>query len=101
MMVALAVRLEEHIMTDDDYGDRTGVWFWEMVENLGLIEMTDTNCVEGYIRDVIQRFLNHDYSINGKGGLFTVKYCDQDLRYSEIWYQACWYLDDLIKGGCL
>lgn len=99
MIVALAVRLEEHIMVDDKYGDRTGTWFWGMIENLGLIDMAYDDRGEEYIRDVVQRFLDHDYDPNGKGGLFTVSYCDQDLRDAEIWYQACWYLDDLIKWG--
>ena len=36
MMVALAVRCEEHIMNNDDEGDRTGLWFWKMIDNLGL-----------------------------------------------------------------
>ena len=27
-------------MTDPQYGDRTGQWFWEMVVNLGLADMT-------------------------------------------------------------
>lgn len=99
MMVALAIRLEEHIMVDDEYGDRTGVWFWGMIENLGLIDMTDDNYIENYVRDAVQRFLDHDYGSNGEGGLFTVEYCDQDIREAEIWYQACWYLDDLIREG--
>lgn len=33
MMVALAVRCEEHIMGNQEIGDRTGEWFWEMIYN--------------------------------------------------------------------
>ena len=36
MMVALSLRCEEHIMADDEIGNRTGRWFWEMIDNLGL-----------------------------------------------------------------
>ena len=31
MMIALAIRCEEHIMDDPDAGDRTGQWFWSML----------------------------------------------------------------------
>ena len=95
MMVALAIRCEEHIMDDPELGDRTGQWFWVMVENLGLISMTDNNFDERYVECVIDRFLNREYEDNGEGGLFTVKNCRVDLRTVEIWYQMCWYLDEI------
>ena len=34
MMIALAIRCEEHIMDDPDIGNRTGQWFWNMIVNL-------------------------------------------------------------------
>ena len=43
MMVALAHRCEEQIMRDSKYGDRTNVWFWEMIKTLGLDDMYDGN----------------------------------------------------------
>lgn len=95
MMVALAVRCEEHIMSDPDIGDRTGVWFWEMIESLGLKDMTNENFDRDYVQNVIDRFLNHTYRRNGRGGLFTVKNRIRDMRNAEIWYQMCWYLDEL------
>lgn len=36
MIIALAIRLEEHIMDDPDIGNRTGQWFWDMIVSLGL-----------------------------------------------------------------
>ena len=36
MMIALAIRCEEHIMEDPDIGNRTGQWFWSMLVSLGL-----------------------------------------------------------------
>lgn len=96
MMIALSIRCEEHIMDDPDIGNRTGQWFWDMIENLGLREMTDARYSEDYAEDVIQRFLDRRYKRNGEGGLFTVKHCRRDLRIVEIWYQMCWYLDEII-----
>ena len=41
MMVALSMKMEEQIMDDPDIGDRTSVWFWKMIDNLGLGTMHD------------------------------------------------------------
>lgn len=94
MMVALAIRCEEHIMCDPDIGDRTGQWFWNMIDNLGLGDMDDEEFDKNYAERVIQKFLNREYKRNGEGGLFTVKHYRKDLRLVEIWYQMCWYLDE-------
>lgn len=92
MMVALAFKVEEQIMTDYDYGNRTGQWFWNMIVSLGLGTMHDENFSEGYARRVIFRFLDGDYEANGRGGLFTIDNCSRDLRDMDIWSQFMWYL---------
>lgn len=95
MMIALSIRLEEHIMDDPDIGDRTGQWFWDMIVNLGLGSMDDSKFDKAYAIDVIRRFLNRDYGRDGKGGLFTIEHCGYDMRDVEIWYQANWYLANI------
>ena len=82
-------------MDNPAVGDRTGQWFWGMITNLGLGSMTDYNYNRVYVEDVVARFIDNDYEPNGRGGLFTIKNCDCDLRDVEIWKQLCWYLDDL------
>jgi hypothetical protein len=99
MLIALAIRCEEHIMDDPDIGNRTGQWFWNMIINLGLGFMDDTKFDENYVKDVISRFLYRKYKRNGEGGLFTVEHCKNDLRTVEIWYQMCWYLDEVLENG--
>lgn len=96
MLIALSIRLEEHIMDDPDVGDRTGQWFWNMITNLGLKSMDDRKFDEEYVEDIITKFLERDYEPNGDGGLFTLENCKYDLRTVEIWYQACWYLDSIV-----
>lgn len=96
MMVSLSIRCEENIMDDPDIGDRTGTWFWGMISNLGLYSMDDKNYNKKYVDDIIDTFLDRKYKPNGSGGLFTVKRYRDDLRVVEIWYQLCWYLDELI-----
>jgi hypothetical protein len=95
MMVALAVRCEETIMDDPSKGDRTQQWFWGMITSLGLGSMTDDRFDEFYIDEAIEIFLNREYAPDGRGGLFTIRHCDVDLRRVEIWYQLCKYLDTL------
>lgn len=95
MMVALAVRCEESIMDNPSMGDRTGQWFWGMITNLGLGSMMDERFDEQYVEGVVERFLDRRYEPTGKGGLFTVRNSHEDLREVEIWYQLCWYLDNI------
>ena len=94
MMVALAQRCES-VMDDPKIGDRTGQWFWGMINNLGLGGMNDNRYDKQYVNDVIDTFLDREYKSNGKGGLFTIRNCEYDLREVEIWYQLCRYLDTI------
>lgn len=96
MMVALAIRCEETIMDNPDIGDRTTQWFWRMIANLGLNSMTDDIFDEYVVNDIVERFLNREYEPDGHGGLFIIRNCRQDLRTVEIWYQLCWYLDNIV-----
>lgn len=92
MIVALAFRVEEHIMCDPDEGDRTGQWFWAMIVNLGLGRMTDDNFDEDIACDIIERFLYREYEPDGTGGLVSIPGSDIDFRELEIWYQVQRYL---------
>lgn len=94
MMISLAIRCEE-FMDDTAYGDRTAQWFWKMIGNLGLGSMIDRRFDDLYVEDVIDRFLKREYEADGRGGLFTIRNCDYDLRHVEIWTQMCWFLDSI------
>lgn len=95
MMVGLATRCEQTIMDNPAIGDRTAQWFWGMIANLGLGGMTDRKYDRVYVTEVLERFLKREYEPDGKGGLFTIKNIDEDLRNVEIWHQLCWYLDTI------
>ena len=95
MMVALAVRCEDHIMEDAEFGNRTGVWFWDMLTNLGIDQACDGNFSIYEVDDIIERFLNREYEPDGRGGLFTVENCEYYLRDIEIWYQLHLYLSTI------
>ena len=94
MMVALAIRCEETIMCNTKLGDRTGQWFWSMVNNLELGSMTDRNYDQKYVDQCVHRLLYREYDADGRGGLFTVRNCEYDLRKMEIWSQLMRYISD-------
>ena len=97
MMIALALRIENEIMSDDKYGDRTSLWFWMMVENLGLADSYNRRYDDNYVTDILEKFLDRKYDFDGKGGLFWVKNWDSfDLRGTEIWYQAQYFLHNFL-----
>lgn len=94
MMIALAIHMED-IMDDYRYGNRTGQWFWGMVRSLGLNGMYDLAYDEDHVQEVILKFLNRDYEPDGRGGLFTIRGCYEDLRDVEISVQRNWYLNTI------
>jgi hypothetical protein len=96
VMIALARDMEFNIMQGTVDYDRTAVWFTEMISSLGLIGMTDRSYDEQKASFIIQRFLNREYEPNGNGGLFTVDEKYGDMRTVELWYQASFYLDDVL-----
>jgi len=95
VMMALAYRCEEEFMADPDYGDREGQWFYSMIQSLGLAGMTDDCFNLVYTMSILDKFVKRQFKPNGEGSLFTVRNSNQDFRKTEIWYQMCWYLDEI------
>ena len=95
LMIALSIHCEESIMDDPVIGNRTGQWFWQMINNLGLGSMTDIRFDEEYVDYVIERFLNREYDPDGRGGLFRIRDCPRDVRDMEIWHQLCHFLNTI------
>lgn len=94
MMVALALDCEEKVMWNENMGDRTGVWFYHMLENLGLLVMQNPRYNQKYTDHVIDIFLRRRYQPNGKGSLFVTSRTDVDMRMIDIWYQMMYWLAD-------
>ncbi|MBP5594812.1 MAG: hypothetical protein J6Y02_05470 [Pseudobutyrivibrio sp.] len=92
MMTALASGCEEHIMGDPSIGDNTGFWFYQMIANMHLDQMTDDYFDEDYVEAVVSDMLQRRYKKNGDGGLFIINDPTKDMRTVEIWCQLCWYL---------
>lgn len=96
MMVSLAIRCEENIMDDLEFGDRTTQWFWDMIVSLGLGSMSDARFDKRYVNEVLRRFLHREYEPDGRGGLFTIRNSRRDMRDIEIWLQMNEFLKSIL-----
>ena len=105
-------------MDNPDDGDRTGKWFFEMIDSLGLTGMDDRQFDQETVFDILQRFMHREYDASGQGGLFTLRAPSSegaakprlgaeiakgdseagrskiDMREIEIWYQMMAYLEE-------
>lgn len=100
VLVALSLRCEEQITYDSTYGDRTSKWIWVMLRNLNLENMYDENYHEEMIGYVLDKWMDRQYNYDGSnGGIFVIKEPRADLRLTDIWYQAMWYLTERLKEG--
>ena len=98
VMIAIADRLGQ-ITGDED----TAFWFWEMVSNLVLDGIDDTEFwsdPESYEADILDRaddVININYDRDGLGGLFLLRegVAPQDMRDTELWYQMQYYANEV------
>lgn len=89
MLVAFSKRAE----FSTDVSNRQ--WFWEFIENLGLLQFNDaSNVTPEDVADILYTFVWRQYPPNGWGGLFPLEGPHRDQREVEIWYQFCDYLTD-------
>lgn len=94
MMVGLARRCESQIMVDMEEGEQPERWFIVMIKNLGLGNQSNGNFDYEKADYITDRFLAHQYSYYGDGSLFSVCNPRHDMRQTDLWYQAMWYLTE-------
>lgn len=69
------------------------VWFWHLINNLGLTGFHDrSNFEEQDVEDITFAVIWRTYEPNGKGGLFPLENPTEDQTKVEIWYQLSEYL---------
>lgn len=98
VMISIADRLGQ-ITGDED----TAFWFWEMVSNLVLDGIDDTEFwsdPESYEAEILDRaddVININYDRDGLGGLFLLRegVAPQDMRDTELWYQMQYYANEV------
>lgn len=97
VVCGLAIRMDD-IMRDpiEPHIDR---WFWEMLENLGVSECTDTAYEKGAwtpidLYNILDIFMDRKYDELGHGGLFPRNFCDKNLKEIELFSQMNGYLSE-------
>lgn len=76
-------------------GRTSRVWFWTVLDNLGLAKYTDEIFHDGIAEAVkrsIQVVLDRTYDYDGTGGLFPLRTPYKDQRDVELWYQMQAYV---------
>lgn len=87
-------------MGSDENPHRTAHYFWVMMENLGIKELSDDRWEyrhgEFRVEDAVNRVLDRTYDRNGNGGLFPIYILrpEDDVRNMEIWYQMQLWLNE-------
>lgn len=94
MMIALARRCEDDIMYDPEIGDRTGYWFWVMIENMGLDAYDDYGYFESRVDYILDVVIERKYQRNGKCGMFYCNKNGADFREMDLWWQLNAYLNE-------
>lgn len=76
------------------------VWFWRLIDHLGLTEATDDGWSPQRSREVhkvTQRLIHRTYAPDGRGGLFPLNHPYFDQRTVEIWDQMSAYVLELME----
>ena len=79
---------------EDDFSP--GFWFWEMIDNLGLIDQSNGKFSKSKVSKILYNFNNRLYDADGRGGNIFILY-EYDIRKKEIWWQMCHYLDSYLN----
>jgi len=88
VLISLAQSMN-FILDDDDRGDRTRIWFWEMISNLGLDKYTNVQIESSYgqlnqIRDICDVWMQRRFRYDGFGSPFPLRYPYEDQRDLDI-----------------
>jgi hypothetical protein len=96
MLIALAGRMD-FILFDYTKGSKFKLWFWLFIDNLKLQKYTSNENGEQkkkFNSIVIRKFVDRDYQVDGRGGLFPLESPSRDQRDVEIWYQMMDYISE-------
>jgi hypothetical protein len=100
MLIGLAQAIEDNVMYDPDFGNRLHMWFWIMVDNVGLTKATDDEIEFGsrfgvpYMDYILDNWLERRFEFDGTGSIFPLKLAENDQRSVELWYQCLAYLGE-------
>lgn len=101
MIIALSQRMVS-VFIGTEKESSYDKWFWEIIENLNLDDLTDDRYIflNGmYVVDeILTTLLERTYRPDGRGGLFPLKSGMKNLTETEIWYQMQYYSMEKLEG---
>lgn len=92
VLTAFSKRVEIEI-TGEPGNDNLGRWFWEMLENLGVL-YSDYEFDSRIVGQKVEKWLCRKFGENGKGGILPLRKTTRDQRDVEMWYQMQEYLNE-------
>ena len=68
-----------------------------MIVNMGLGKYDDGQYDDEEVNYIIDLFLNRDYDDHSLiGCAFNVQYPKAPMNQTELWYQMCWHLSEVL-----
>lgn len=101
MLIAFVRRYEFQVTYDTEEGDRTSLWWWIIVTNMGLNEFTDSaDWTDEDVDYILDNFMERKFNPDGSGGgPFILPGTDKDLRTIDFWSQMNLFMTDYIRSG--
>lgn len=99
-LIALSKKMD-YILDDEDKGDRTRLWFWEMIDNLGLSLYSNDYFQDPFGRDldklneihqICDDWMNRRFQYDGTGSPFPLNIPYEDQREIDIIKQMNEYI---------
>lgn len=78
------------ILDDDDRGDRTRIWFWELIKNLGLTDFTNVKIEQSSysilntVRYICEIWMLRQFQYDGRGSPFPLRHPYEDQRSLDM-----------------
>lgn len=92
VMLALSIRVESMISNPREQHPEH--WFWVMIDNLGLQQMTDPLFSKDQVDETVTNWMNRSYDSSGRGGAFPLAYSKDDQRMTPMWEQIFEYVKE-------
>lgn len=104
MLIALAYKLDNDVLFETKYGDRSLDWFWMFIDLLGFSQATDDHwnySWKKHVNDKCEKVKNRRCGKDGKDGMFYIPWREEDMTQESLWRQLMWYVDENVRNGSI
>lgn len=87
-LLGMAKRCEDTVMFNEDEGDRTMLWFWSMIDNMGFSKYTDSAWnaqIQANINDRLDDILSRRIPSDGAGTPFPISETPENMQKCDWW----------------